>query len=530
MSLRNRVVLPSLLLTLAVLAGCSSSSKGLPPPTGGFGPGNLKGTYVFSTQGEDANSNPIAMAGTFQADGNLGIKGGTIDIIDAGFTSSYAGQAISGGGYTIGADGRGTVTLSPSTATPFGTQIRLDFVLANSTQGLVTEFDPNGTGSGTLDLQSSATLSGSYAFNLSGADLLTGTPLATVGSFTVGGDGMSITGVQNFNNGNAFSSYSLTGSVTTGSGGAPGSATLATAGAFGSVGLDVYPIDSTHLKFIGSSGSAFLSGDAFTQTGASVPTSATTLAFTMAGGSGSAPLALGGLMALDGAGNITSNSEVDINESLNVVTGQLFSGTYAAGTGSPIPATGMGTVFTVSGFSVAVQFVGYPTANAGVQLLESDGVGFLDGAAVAQASGAAISSSQGYAMNLSAASANTGGEEDDIAEFSTTSTNFTGRLDINDQGALSSAQEYAGTYTVDSPATGRGELTSNAYNSGVFYAVDSSTLLFLDAGDGLLVGTGTMLEQNAGSQSAAAAKRLIVPHRLLLPRAGKQAKPAFQHK
>jgi hypothetical protein len=467
------------------------------------------------------------MAGTFTANGSLGITGGTIDIVDPGFTAPFAGQAISGGSYTIGADGRGTVTLTTSTATPFGTTVvKLDFVLATPSQGLVTEFDAYGTGSGTFDLQSSATLSGSYAFNLSGDDLVATTALATVGSFTVGTDG-SITGVQDFNDADVFTSYSLGGTVALGSGSAPGTATLTT-DSFGTLSFDVYAVDSTHLKFIETSGTAFLSGDAFTQQGASLATTATTFAFTMGGEVGAnvpstaTPLAVGGLMAIDGAGNITSGSEIDINDALTVTTDVPFSGTYAAGTGSPIPATGMGTVFTVSGISsVASQFVAYPTANAGLQMLESDGTGFLDGAALAQTSGAAISATQGYGMNLSGANYSTDTEEDDIAEFSTTSTSFSGLIDINDQGTTSSAQKYTGTYTVDSPATGRGEFATSNYNLGIFYAVDNSTLLFLDAGDGFLVGAGVLLEQNASGSSSAAAKHLIVPHHVLLPHSAK---------
>jgi hypothetical protein len=536
MSSLNRFALLTIaLLSLAFLAACSSGpAKGLPPPTGGFVPGNLKGTYVFSTQGFDFNGEPIAMAGAFTANGSLGITGGTIDIIDAEFTSPFADQTISGGSYTMGADGRGTVILTTSTATPFGSQaVELDFVLATPSQGLVTEFDANGTGSGTLDLQSSATVSGPYAFNLSGFDLVGGGILATVGSFTVGTDGSITTGVQDFNDNNVFTSYPLSGgSVTLGSGSAPGTATLTTTGAFGTLGFDVYPVDSTHLKFIETSGNAFLAGDAFTQQGASLPTTAAVFAFTMGGevvsaGTGT-PLAIGGLMAIDGAGNITSSSEVDINNALAVTTGQVFGGTYAA-SGS----IGGRTLFNVSGFSVAIQFVAYPTFNAGLQMLESDGVGFLDGAALAQTTTTAIAESQGYAMNLSAANGSTGGgEEDDIAEFSTTSNTFSGIIDINDDMGTtpSLGERYTGSYTVDSPATGRGEITRSNYNLGIFYAVDSSTLLFLDANDDFLVGVGVLLEQNASGSSSAAAKRLIAPHHVLLPRSAKAPQPGFRRK
>ena len=85
MSLRNRFVLMSVLATLAVLMGCSSTHKAAPPPTGAFGDGNLKGAYVFSIAGTDVSTGtatPFAVVGVLNADGAGGISGGTIDIND----------------------------------------------------------------------------------------------------------------------------------------------------------------------------------------------------------------------------------------------------------------------------------------------------------------------------------------------------------------------------------------------------------------------------------------------------------------
>ena len=91
---------------------------------------------------------------------------------DPQFTAPATGIAVTGGSYTITSDGRGKATLSA--ANPFGNSMTLDFVLSSKEHGLVTEFDGNGSGSGTLDLQSAVTqaqLAGSYAFTLSGIDL-----------------------------------------------------------------------------------------------------------------------------------------------------------------------------------------------------------------------------------------------------------------------------------------------------------------------------------------------------------------------
>ena len=507
----NRLFSLLVISSLAVLAACGSGgshTNPTPPPSGGFNPSSLNGTYVFSTTGTDSGGNFLAMVGTFAANGSGSITGGTVDMSDAAFSPATVKVSITGGKYSLTADGRGQATLSAHT--PFASSIGVAFVLASSSHGSIAEFDGNGTGSGTLDLQTSATLSGSYAFNLSGIDA-GGNPLATVGSFTLGAGG-AITGIQDFNDVGAFTSSALTGAVTPGSSGAPGTATLTTTGALGSLTFDVFPVGSTDLKFAETGGSALLSGDAFAQQTASLPTTATTFAFVMSGVgvTTGAPLALGGLMPIDGVSAI-SGGTVDLNDNGSAALGQAFNGSYTA------PGTGGRTVITVSGFSVATQFVAYPTASAGLQMLESDGTGLVGGVAVAQSSPpASLQASQGYAMNLSAFNLSAGAEEDDIAEFTTTSTAFSGQIDINDVGQTNSGQPYSGNYTLDSPASGRGEFTQSNYNLGVFYAVDGSTLLFLDVGDTIgLVGTGTLQLQNAGAQAALASQHVLVVPRPL---------------
>jgi hypothetical protein len=67
-----------------------------------------------------------------------------------------------------------------------------------------------------------------------------------------------------------------------------------------------------------------------------------------------------------------------------------------------------------------------------------------------------------------------------------------------------------GNLTLDSPATGRGVLTSNIFN-GVFYAVDSSNVLLLET-DTNQIGTGTLQLQTPGAQSSVAAARMTLLH------------------
>jgi hypothetical protein len=145
--------------------------------------------------------------------------------------------------------------------------------------------------------------------------------------------------------------------------------------------------------------------------------------------------------------------------------------------------------------------------------LEIDNGGLLGGIALAQTAGATLASSQGYGLGLTGI--NIGGatgafEEDDIAEFTTTTGSFSGLIDVNDQGTLSFDQKFTGNYAADSTGTGRGTLTSNFVN-GIYYAVDGSTALFLEA-DNNQVGLGSIELQTAGAQSGAAAGHMAVLH------------------
>jgi hypothetical protein len=138
-------------------------------------------------------------------------------------------------------------------------------------------------------------------------------------------------------------------------------------------------------------------------------------------------------------------------------------------------------------------------------MLESDSLNTMLGAAYAQTS-QTIAASQNYAFNLSADNTSAGLEEDDIAQFTTTSSALSGVVDINDDAALSFAQSLSGTYTLDSPATGRGEATTTANGGGFvsfnFYVVNSSTVLVLET-DNNQIGSGIFQFQTAPSGQVA---------------------------
>ena len=514
----NRLVLPAVLATLAILPSCGSSNSGttnpVAPPSGSFSNSNLNGSYVFSVSGIDSAGAPYAVVGTFTANGSGGITGGTIDVNDADLSSGpVADSAITGNSsYKVNVDGRGEVALGTS---PLGT-ITLDFVLQDSSHGLLTEFDSSATGSGTLDLQTTATPSGAFAFNFSGADFSNGTssdPFATVGNFTIGSNG-AITGLEDFSdNSIAYPNQSLSGTVVAGPSTTPG--TVLTTG-FGTLVFDVFVIDSTHLKFIEMDASRNLVGDAYAATSTTMPSG--TLAFTLAGSypGPNTVSAAGGFMVTDGSGNITTASTFDVNNSATTISGSpspSFSGTYtAAGAGR--------YTLALSTFTDGTVYAAYPFSG-GVFLLEIDDSGIMSGAAYPQ-SQTTLAGGQGYGLNFTGANfaVSSGVEVDDIAEFTATSSGLTiaGIADENFQpeGSPTLGLTLSGTYTTPD-SNGRGQVgatagnTSNSTLNGGFtityYSVDGTTYPFIetDQGGGQ-VSAGAFFLQNPTAAAAAAAK------------------------
>jgi hypothetical protein len=499
--------------SLFFAAGCGSSNKINQPNPVGFNASSLTGTYVFSSAGEDGNGAFIAVAGALVANGSGGITGGTMDVVDAEVTpTSPVAQSITGS-YTVSSDGRGQAKVSSSAGS-----FTFDFVLSSSSHGLVTEFDGNATGSGTIDLQTSVAsqsqLAGSYAFSIAGIDASVSS-FASAGSFTLNSSGTITAGVEDFNDAaTPFAGETLTGTVTLGSGTGPGAITLTSS--FGALTFDFYPIDATHLKLIETDyTTAILAGDAFSQTGASIPTGS--MVFTTSGGL-TAPIATGGFMTSDGTGNFSSGTE-DVNNN-GAVAQVSFTGSEAAG-----GSVGGRVLVNLSGFVPATQWVVYPSSG-GLLILEIDSLNISLGAAYAQSS-QTIGASQNYGLNLSAFNTSGDFEEDDIAQFATTSSGFNGIVDINDDTDLSFDLALAGTYTLDSPATGRGEATTTASGSGFvsydFYVVDSSTALLLET-DTNQIGTGTFVLQSASGSVAQATVRVPI----IRPSARSHA--AFKHK
>jgi hypothetical protein len=546
MSVRNGIVLFLALSTLSLLVGCGNSNNinPTPPPSGSFSNSNLTGTYVFSISGTDTDADGYAIVGAIAANGSGKITGGTIDIVDEGLTPAYNLSVNNGGFYSVGVDGRGQVTIGTSTTNPFGGNLTFDFVLANSFHGLITEFDGNASGSGTLDLQTSgitqASLAGPYAFSFSGLDPAGTGSFATVGAFTLDANGniVSGTGAEDFNDNGLIPSanQTLTGQVILGPSSTPAAVLNAGSNSFT---YDVYAIDATHLKFIEVGPTPVLVGDAFSQPSATI--AAGPMAFTLSGFIEGNPAALGGFMVADGAGNITTASTEDIN--INGTTGsENFSAGYLA------DGAGRFELDNFEQFAGGSVYAAYPSSG-GLLLLEIDGSGLTTGAAYPQSTTAFGTDSEGYGLNLTgintlALQEGGGAEEvDDIAEFTAVATGscdnsgdtLCGIIDENfaPGGFPQAGMALGGSYgAVD--ATGRYGLSAAAGNTSIttlnggfnliFYSVDGNTFPFMESDQGQIA-TGVFVLQNPTAVNPATAhSHMFIARPLIKPHAARAKK------
>ncbi len=548
MSARNAFVLLLALSSITLLIACGGSgsqpANAVAPPSGSFANSDLNGTYVFAISGTDSNGYSYAMAGTFAANGGGNacstkgqITSGTLDIadIDSSEFSGPVARASISGSYCIGVDGRGQATVTTNIGQGFPS-LTFDFVLQNTSHGLITEFDSFGTSSGTLDLQSSSSVTPeAYAFLFSGATYGSDdTPIASAGNFTVASGG-GITGTADFNDGAAatYTNEDLAGKVVASSSAPSSEFTTAT---YAGLVFDVFPIDTTHLKFIEMDSTATQTGDAFWQTTPTMPTG--NLAFTLGGEISSSVFAAGGYMVTDGAGDITASSSEDFNEdgTLSPTSSPSFTGSYAATSGN----AGRYTLTGFSGFSGGTSYAAYPSSGGVLMLeIESPPVGITVGAAYAQTSGASFAASEGYGLNLSGDNLSESSEVDDIAEFTAKSSGetVTGIIDENStvDGPATYGATLSGTYELIG-TSGRGEIAATAganssnttLNGGfglVFYTVDGTTFPFMEY-DTTQVSTGVFVEQSPSTSSSSVTKAhaLYAPHSLFHPRAAREKK------
>jgi len=164
-------------------------------------------TYVFYLSGQEVSTYGFyALAGAVVIDSSGNVLAGEQDYNDGGFgltSPQPSGDTITAGTLNVSpTTGQGTLTLTTdNSALGVGGTETLGVQFVNVNHALITQFDGTATSSGSMDVQTlPATLSGGYAFTMTGTDPYT-YPVDFGGVFTIS-DGTSLhDGVLDTNDG-----------------------------------------------------------------------------------------------------------------------------------------------------------------------------------------------------------------------------------------------------------------------------------------------------------------------------------------
>lgn len=524
-----------------VITAAAGGASGNATVTVVYSNASFNGTYAFSYSGDDGTGY-LAVAGNFTATSASATITGVEDILD--FNGLTSGQSVSGT-FSIGPDGRGSVTLSP-------TQETWQIALSSSPTGIASEHallinfgsiatTGFGTGSGTIDQQTTTTPpleAGNYVFQLSGLDV-NGGPTGVAGSFQSLGNGaitasgnvvdINDAGSAGSNTQNTTDDTSLTGSFIP-SPGVPAAGTLTLTSTdigeeffdttTGTLLFDFYIVSPNHIHLIETDGNAFLSGDVYTapKPGNSGYTASLLAAgnysFILGGATTNGAYGAGGVLISGGASSSTSTSGsitggVFDNNAQNAQSqsdATIKSGGFTVdATTGRVTLSSIGTNQTSGTFDLVAYVTAQDPANPNltppVLLLETEANVIASGVAYLQ-SGAANPSGS-FALNLTGVATAGDTEQDELAALNITSTGISGTMDINNAEAINNGIQLGVNISstssiVSIDSNGRGTAVIKAADGAVFqlayYAVDPNTVVVLDT-DSTRVSTGTMLKQ-----------------------------------
>jgi len=505
----KRLTLFAAIVLASVTAACNSGTTVVgpppPPPTGNFSNASLKGQYAFSMTGTElcaGFSSFFTRAGSFTADGNGHISGGLEDVnVCAGvFTLEFTNST-----YSIGADGRGTLTLKNSTGTT-----NYSITLTSATQGVVAQTDVNSTATGSFQRQNAAAFSnpaiaGGYVFDVAGINVRLN-PESVIGRFTADGNGGISLGLFDSNEAGTPSNQQLfpAGAFyqidTNGDGTNFGRGTANIAGH----NFAFYIVDGTRLKLLGTDFPDAFSGEAFGQQNVSFTDASLNNNFAfLIGGSAGGPIATAGRFTADGAGNLSGiflDENNDGTVTLLPSQGGTVTGTYTVDTNGLGGGAGAWTDSNAGTFS----FIFYLISPTQAVFQETDAGITSDGTFLAQTAGPISSATLAgdFAFIWSGVSSD---EEDFVGQMKLTSAsgnNATGIMDFNEfaTGTQFFDIQFSGPLTITAPGTGPNTLsvTTTFPSPRTFnftaYAVDSKTV-FLVGVDSQRVIAGSLSRQ-----------------------------------
>jgi len=529
----THIFLGATLLIAGFSAACGGGSNVPPviPPTGMYSISSVKGTYAFTMSGEDGNGNPIYRIGSFQADGAGNISAAIEDVNDAGTISSYIFTPAPSSVYTMGSNGKGTLTLvhpDPVVAGAVDTFV-FTIALTSTSGGLMIETDGSSTMSGNFQLQNiTSNFAQSYAFDTSGVDLALGTSESIIGSFVTNGSN-AITGGTLDDNDDFTPSGPVAitpGSIVTdptyfaqfGRGQFQLNATIN--GEVFNLVYEFYVVGGNNINFVEVDSSKATIGTAIAQS--AVPTNAgqLTSSYVMAVGGGAfnsgnfGPITRAAVFTPNGSGALTGVAlDQNFSGGPGVYPGSNSSISASAYTIDP-SGDGRGTLsFTDAKSGYQFIYVFY-LASATQGYIQDNSVNVTaDGSLNAQTASLSSSSIAGnYAFNWSGANANGAGgnEEDFVGVFTIPSGGgaFTnGDVDFAELGVGKIYLNIAfnGTLTINGTGTGGGaagntfQIVTEQTVSGTFnfraYAISNTSFIIVGIDNGRVVVGPLTLQQ-----------------------------------
>jgi hypothetical protein len=464
---------------------------------------NLAGTYTYYANGYDSSGDPISVVGNVTFDSTGDITGGEQDYFDTATNPATIITAdpitAATAALTVGPDGRGSVTITPTTAPP----ATLSLTVVNNDHILIEEFDSNATTAGSMDMQTAPTSvpSGGNAFALYDVDdaFVFGGVVTSDGSatLTTGEGDDDLQGAPDYD-------FVVTGTFTAPDSFGRGTVTFVDPNFIPTFTFDYYVVGPEAFRLIATDGNTFATGSMYGQGSNAGSFNAASLTGSFAFGQqgledvGFGVYAAAGQFTTDATSSFTGGV-ADINEGdgTPVSAGALTGSTYtvaADGYGSvvlPSPST----TDTLANFGVYVTDptldLEDPNNSAGggaAVMLDLDTSNLGAGVVMVQTSGATFVGNFATNDDGSYEISSVFSDYDFVGQgTSDGSANFDGTVDYNDllNTGLNPAVSLAVTFAADTANPGRatGQSTLNGSTTPVsvtFYQASNSLTFHVD--------------------------------------------------
>lgn len=481
--------------TVTISAVTATNGAGVANVTIVFSDASLSGQYAFAYSGQDV-AGFLAVAGSITFDGLGNVVSGGVEDVNSG--KGVVTNAITGGTYDVGPDGRTIVTFTTSQAT-----VTFQVTVISPQHGFLVRFDTVATGSGTIDLQNKAefavsSIANFYSFAVTGINS-SGFSEAIAGNFFADGNGNfpAGNGIQDVNNAGTVTQAdtSLQGQIVTFDNNSGRGLLQFTSTTKNTLSFAFYMVDRTHLKLVETDAVPILAGDVFSAPNSITPATLNgNVAFTLGGSVSKGAFAGGGIFVSNGTGGVTKGvQDLNLNGSIQTQTIASTGSTYTV-----TPLNSNRILLNIANGKTTFIYGVYFNSDGSAEMIELDtNVTVASGLAFLQSSTAAPQGN--YALNLTGA-VGTGEEDVNGSMASSGTAAFTGYLDANNTGTIFPNLQLSGSTSTTPTPLGRGTITlqtappSPTSFALAYYVVDSQTFLVLEI-DSQRVMLGTMARQ-----------------------------------